>query len=44
MVDHYEPGTQNASLELEKERMDDCIQKYPKLADRHVDANGNPPT
>ena len=43
MVDHFEPGTQNASFELEKQRMDECLQDYPKLADKHRDSNGNIP-
>lgn len=43
MVDHFEPGTDNASIEQEKERMDLLLDKYPKLADKHKDSAGNKP-
>ena len=43
MVDHYEPGTDGASPELEKKRMQDLLVRYPQLADRHRDAAGNRP-
>ena len=43
MVDHFEPGTQNVSLDLEKTRMNGCLQNYPKLTNNHKDYSGNIP-
>ena len=41
MVDHYEPGSRNATPETEVERVDRLLMKYPQLADRHRDYAGN---
>ena len=43
MVDHFEPGTNNASVDVEKKRMKLLLDKYPELADRHLDSFGNKP-
>ncbi len=43
MVDHFEPGRQKATLEVEKKNINDCIKKYPKLANKHKDFYGNIP-
>lgn len=40
MVDHLEPGHGRASPEIQKERMERLVTEYPKLADRHTDADG----
>lgn len=40
-VDHYEPGTGNASPETERGRVDTLVREFPILADRHRDSSGN---
>jgi hypothetical protein len=40
MVDHFEPGTGQAGLDLEKKRIEDLLLEYPKLADKHHDFYG----
>ncbi len=44
-VDHYEPqwGKPN-DIEVERRRVDRWMEDYPKLADKHKDADGLPPT
>lgn len=43
MVDHYEPGTRKVSKAMEQRRVNDLLEKYPKLADRHKDSVGRIP-
>ena len=43
MVDHYEPGTGQVDLSIEKKRMAELLAKYPPLADAHADASGRHP-
>lgn len=43
MVDHFEPGTGGAGTDLEKERMQLLLSKYPVLSDNHRDSGGNHP-
>lgn len=43
LVDHFEPGTANASYEIEQERMKTLLTKYPKLVEKHKDSAGNSP-
>ena len=43
MVDHYEPGTGQVDLSIEKKRMAELLAKYPPLADAHADASGQRP-
>jgi hypothetical protein len=40
MVDHYEPGTGNVSLDTARERVDLLLSRYPQLADKHRDSSG----
>lgn len=40
VVDHFEPGNQNASLKDQTVRVDEWLKKYPKLASRHRDSDG----
>ena len=42
-TDHYEPGTENATVDLERERVELLLSRYPQLADRHRDGGGNVP-
>jgi hypothetical protein len=42
-VDHYEPGTGNASPEIECDRVDMLLREFPRLADAHRDSSGNIP-
>lgn len=42
-VDHYEPGVHNADSIVESQRVDDLLEKYPKLVDGHSDSAGNLP-
>lgn len=44
MVDHYEPGTQRVSKEIELKRVSDLLEKYPELVESHKDYAGNIPT
>jgi len=43
MVDHYEPGTGKASVKIEKKRVNELLEKYPSLANKHKDYFGNIP-
>ena len=40
-VDHYEPGTGGVNEYIEKQRVDELIEKYPKFADKHRDSGNN---
>jgi hypothetical protein len=40
-VDHYEPGTGNASPKVECERVDLLLREFPRLSDAHLDSSGN---
>ena len=42
-VDHYEPKWENPAREIEKERVDTWLKKYPELADRWRDSDGKSP-
>ncbi len=43
LVDHYEPGTGAVTKEVEKSRVEELLEKYPKLADKHLDSDGRKP-
>ena len=43
MVDHFEPGTGRVPHGVETDRMATLLEAYPRLADKHHDAAGNPP-
>lgn len=43
LVDHFEPGTANVSVEVERERMKTLLTKYPELVGKHKDSAGNLP-
>ena len=40
LVDHFEPGNGNATLDQQKERVDAWVKRYPKLASKHKDSDG----
>ena len=42
-VDHYEPGTQSASMEIEFQRVNDLLSTFPKIVENHRDSAGNIP-
>jgi hypothetical protein len=42
-VDHYEPGNGGVKREVEKKRVQELIEEYPKLARNHRDSAGNYP-
>ena len=39
-VDHYEPDWNGADPSLQMDRVHKWIEEYPKLADKHQDADG----
>jgi hypothetical protein len=41
--DHFEPGTRGVSIEIEKQRMSELMEKYPQIAKKHKDFYGNMP-
>ncbi len=43
VVDHFEPGNGGVSLEQARNRVSSWVELYPKLADRHKDADGVKP-
>jgi hypothetical protein len=43
MVDHFEPGTGKVPHGIETDRMATLLEEYPRLADKHRDADGYPP-
>jgi hypothetical protein len=43
LLDHYEPGTGNVSRETELERVEELLEKYPRLVKNHKDFYGNTP-
>jgi hypothetical protein len=43
MVDHFEPGTGNATFDVERERVRTLLSDYPKLVRDHRDFAGNIP-
>ncbi len=43
LVDHYEPGTGGVPPEIEKTRVNELLEKYPVLANKHKDYYGNKP-
>lgn len=42
--DHYEPGTGSVDDQTAFQRVTDLLERYPALADKHLDSNGNLPT
>jgi hypothetical protein len=42
-VDHYEPGWQQPTIEVERARVRRWHEDYPRLCARHRDADGRPP-
>jgi hypothetical protein len=44
MTDHYEPGSGGVSDGEARDRVDQLLIEYPKLADKHQDSAGNKPT
>ncbi len=43
LTDHYEPGTGNVGRNVEEKRVNELVQAFPKIADRHADFFGNKP-
>ncbi len=43
VVDHFEPGWNRPSPDVEAARVDAWIDRYPAIARRHRDADGRPP-
>src|ERR1700685_3512757 len=43
MADHYEPAWRNATMPVQRERVDAWTRGYPQCAGRHVDDSGRPP-
>lgn len=39
-VDHFEPGNGGADLEQQIRRVDSWVDRYPRLADKHLDSDG----
>jgi hypothetical protein len=39
-VDHFEPKWQNPGIEIERDRVNEWVNNYPKLAENHRDADG----
>lgn len=44
IADHFEPQHGRADRSLARARMDDWLHRYPRVAGRHRDADGRPPT
>ncbi len=44
MVDHYEPQVGGAAADVADRRLAAWLEKYPRIADRHRDADGRKPT
>ena len=42
-VDHYEPQWRTEDIEVERRRVDEWFNRYPKLARKHRDADGHHP-
>lgn len=42
-VDHYEPYMLNNDDQVAKNRVEEWVKRYPPVADRHYDSNGNKP-
>ena len=43
LVDHFEPQVGKADKPLARKRLEDWIERYPKIAERHTDADGRVP-
>src|ERR1041385_6676259 len=43
-VDHYEPHVGKVGDATARRRLDAWLELYPKIADRHGDCHGRPPT
>ncbi len=43
LVDHYEPYCGGASPTLASKRVEEWCKKYPQIASKYSDSNGNPP-
>lgn len=44
MTDHYEPGTRGVDEAAERAQVDMLLDLYPKITDKHKDADGRKPT
>ncbi len=44
MTDHYEPGTGGVDETVERAQVDKLLDVYPKITDKHQDADGRKPT
>ncbi|MFH1898231.1 MAG: hypothetical protein ABH886_08360 [Candidatus Desantisbacteria bacterium] len=42
-TDHYEPQWRTTRIEIERQRVDDWVERYPVLASRHQDSDGRYP-
>lgn len=42
VADHFEPGWSHPTIEQERRRVDLWVERFPKLAKRHRDAEGRP--
>lgn len=43
-VDHYEPHVGRVDDATARRRLDSWLEQYPRIADRHADSHGRPPT
>jgi len=43
LADHFEPGWGRAPLEIQRQRVDTWMRRYPEIAARHRDSQGRPP-
>lgn len=43
MADHYEPGTGGVAADTERQRIQTLLARWPALANRHRDSDGNRP-
>ncbi len=42
-VDHFEPQWRNKDIDIERARVDRWVKDYPLMAEKHRDADGQPP-
>ena len=43
LTDHFEPGWNRPSYEIQRQRVDAWVKGYPKMAEKHVDSDGKCP-
>jgi hypothetical protein len=43
IVDHFEPGLAEPGVAIERERVAAWVERYPRLVEQFVDADGRPP-